>query len=273
MAAAEERGRGGEGGRRRRGRRVRCDPHGPLPPPSLLLLLPPPPPLLLLPPQGVWVGLYANEYWTWVVGSRAYLAYLAHLLAGEASAPPPPTRYPGAEGVGVLCLLTRALPLCNSKSLPSLADYDFMQYECPLHSSTGCANFPFAKTTPFFGNVSWDVLPRVTCLADAPAAAWGGSAAGAVKNNCVSSPAYLLFNGTEAAVAMFTNVNPLRGAAPGSVQIRYSLDGSPVTPASSLYTAPFNVSGNLTVRVRSFDGPSGTPFAVESSLLVVQQEA
>ena len=61
---------------------------------------------------GSWVGLYANEYWTWVVGSRAYLTYLAHVLAGETSAQPPATRYP---------------------------DYDFMQYECQRECSLPCA--------------------------------------------------------------------------------------------------------------------------------------
>ena len=71
---------------------------------------------------------------------------------------------------------------------------------------------------------------------------------------------------------MFANVNPYRDLPPTSaVQIRYTLDNSPVTPASTLYTVPFNVTGNGTVRVRSFDSQSGTPFAVESSLLVVQQ--
>jgi hypothetical protein len=44
--------------------------------------------------SGGWVGLYANEFWTWCWGSRAYASHLRALLAGENNAPPPPTIYP-----------------------------------------------------------------------------------------------------------------------------------------------------------------------------------
>ena len=42
---------------------------------------------------------------------------------------------------------------------------------------------------------------------------------------------------------MFNNLNPMRGVVPSSVQIRYTVDDSPVSPASLLYSAPFDVYG------------------------------
>jgi hypothetical protein len=67
-----------------------------------------------------------------------------------------------------------------------------------------------------------------------------------------------------ASVALF--VAPYTGAgARAPHEIRYTVDGSPVTASSPLYAAPFTVTAPATVRARSFDVQSGAALAVETS--------
>lgn len=201
---------------------------------------------------GTWRGVYAQEYWTWVVGTRSQLAHLLAHIRDSYTLTPPPSIYP---------------------------DYAFMAYECPLHDSLACNTFPFSN---FNATIAWDVMVRVTCVGDAPHADGTVAATTALGHRvlrgaaqatdgaaCTTNLMGVSYSGSSTSIALFTAFSPARGAAPRPT-IRYTLDGSAVDPTSTLYTAPFTVSGNATVRARAFDGASGVPLVTESLALVTQ---
>jgi hypothetical protein len=202
--------------------------------------------------EGVWRGMYQTETWTFIVGTRARIASLVAALSGNGAtaAAPPADVY---------------------------ADYDmYSVYECPAHDPSRCMTFPLAS---FNASVAWDVVVRTVCATGAdvelarrgkPAASAAAAAAAlSLSGGCSTTPAGVTFYGGGASIALFTPVSPLRGLSFPTPVIRYTLDGSAVTPSSPAYTgAPIVITSNTTVRAQAFDGASGSPLAFETSALV-----
>jgi hypothetical protein len=67
-----------------------------------------------------------------------------------------------------------------------------------------------------------------------------------------------------ADVGFFVSPYTGPGARTAPRSVRYTTDGSPAGPSSTLYSAPFQLSANCTVRSRSFDDASGEPLGPES---------
>ena len=181
---------------------------------------------------GAWHGSYAADGWTWCWGSRVSIAHLQASLAGKVIAAVPSNPYPDYAIMG----------------------YEFSQPNDP----TAVPTFPFAT---FNATIAWDVVPRFACAADIP-----GSRISTRANGCDSTwVGVTLSKGTTSTdVGLFTAPYSGPGArAPFSV--RYTLDGSPVTPTSPMYMGVFKVSAPATVRARSYDDASGAPLGVESS--------
>ena len=188
--------------------------------------------------DGQWAGSYAADGWTWIWGSRAALARLAGLLASKPNLPQlPDNPYP---------------------------DYAFMAYEGVSNDPVAMPTFPFAT---FNASVGWDVVPRLACAGDVPPAAAAAAAAkeaGAEAAACTSTWVGVTVGADGALVSLF--VAPYTGpGARAPHSIRFTLDGSPVTASSPLFTAPFSVKAPTTVRARSFDVATGAALAVETS--------
>lgn len=181
--------------------------------------------------DGTWSGSYAADGWTWIWGSRACIAHLQATLAGKVFPSIPSSPYP---------------------------DYAFMTYET-AHANDPVATptFPFST---FNASLAWDIVPRFACAGDIPS-----SAAAVGASDCSSTwVGVTLKAGAAAEVGFFTAAYTGSGArAPHSV--RYTTDGSPVTAASTKYTAPFSVRAPATVRARSFDDATDAPLGVESA--------
>ena len=146
-----------------------------------------------------------------------------------------------------------------------------MAYETRGAASNDPVATPTFPLSTFNASAAWDVVPRLACQADVPpsAAAAAAAAAGAAvrapaAGGCTTTWVGVTVDAAQgAAVALFTAPYTGAGArAPHS--IRYTTDGSPVTPASARFTAPFAVKPPATVRARSFDDATGAPLAVET---------
>lgn len=210
--------------------------------------------------QGRWSGMYATETWTFVVGTRGRVAFLLGTLRGTVIPQPQPDVY---------------------------ADGSFMNYECPQHDMIACNTFPLSA---FNATIAWDVMVRITCAQDAPTTKPGLLSSSKVVKTaikhvhvedklhpsrtqvfCSTGLMGVTYGGSSTNVALFTAFSTkYRGQNAPLPVIRYTLDGSSVEPGSTLYTVPFTVTGNVTVKARAFDSVSATPYASESLALISQ---
>ena len=212
--------------------------------------------------SGIWRGMYASETWTWVVGTRAQIAVLVAAMQGK--------RHPAGPA-------------------DTYADNAFMVYEgCSGHTTTGCDTFPLSR---FNASIAWDVMVRVACAGQdneevagvtatgsAPtlrrSSRWQSEAAATAGGQCTTTVMGVSYTGPSTSVALFTPVNyAFRPWDFPSPVIRFSLDGSPVTPSSAAYTAPLSLAGNVTLRARAFDAVTGAPLASENVASVTQISA
>lgn len=203
---------------------------------------------------GIWRGVYSQEYWTWCQGTRQTVAHLLLHLQGLHGPAAPQSIYP---------------------------DYAFMTYECPLHDATLCNTFPLSA---FNATIAWDVMPRIVCADNVPPAVYEQQQAGIDKvrymreaaaeagASCTTTLMGASYNGTSADLVMFLATNPLRGNVPPPL-LRYTTDNTPVLPTSQVYLGPITVTGNATVRARSFDALTGTALLSESLAVITQVAA
>lgn len=146
-----------------------------------------------------------------------------------------------------------------------------MTYEGPTNDPILLPTYPF---NAFNASVAFDAVPRFACAADVPpgalppppAAAPPDAAAAA----CESTWVGVTLSGA-ADVALFTAPYKGPGARGAPYTVRYTLDGTAPTAASTAYRAPFSLDANCTVRARAFDDATGAPVAVESSAQVTRK--
>jgi hypothetical protein len=141
-----------------------------------------------------------------------------------------------------------------------------MTYEGPTNDPILLPTYPF---NAFNASVAFDAVPRFACAGDVPPGALppppAGDPRGAAK--CDSTWVGVTLAGA-ADVALFTAPYAGAGARTAPYTVRYTLDGTEPTAASTPYKTPFPLDASCTVRARAFDDATGAPVAVESSAQV-----
>jgi hypothetical protein len=134
------------------------------------------------------------------------------------------------------------------------ADNAMMQYECSGHTKNACLSFPLSV---FNASIAWDVMVRITCANEGP--------------SCSTTVVGITYSGNSALIELITPLNPMRGSSFPTPVIRFTVDGTPVTPASPIYSGPFTYSaGTLPIRAQAFDAVLGTPYLAENIATMTQ---
>ena len=193
---------------------------------------------------GTWHGAYAADGYTWCWGSRQSLAALVAWLEKRIVAEAPVNPHPHNA---------------------------IMTYETPsANDPLATPSFPFFK---FNASVAWDVVPRFDCASALLGARPSATDVGATHTSdgtCESSWVGVTISGGAARVGFFTATYNGPGARMGgSHSVHYTIDDSPPTASSPVYTAPLSLGGNCTVRARSFDDVTGESLGVEVSSVVM----
>ncbi len=224
---------------------------------------------------GPWHGSYAADGWTWVWGSRQVLSALVAKLAGKTLATAPANPYPDYAIVRrdeAAAPPPRAFTKGASNPLPTPTPPPLqMTYEGPTNDPILLPTYPF---NAFNASVAFDAVPRFACAADVPPGALPPPPAAAppvaAAAACESTWVGVTLSGA-ADVALFTAPYNGPGARGAPYTVRYTLDGTAPTAASTAYRAPFSLDASCTVRARAFDDATNAPVAVESSAQVTRK--